>query len=64
MLMIECLTCHKKAFTEDGRDPDRHLECDCCPEDHHHGRASNETGVVCRGIDIHVLPGSATLSVM
>ena len=64
MLMIECQTCHKKHFTEDGRDPDKQLVCACCPEDHHHGEAANRTGVVCRGIDIQVLPGSASLKIM
>jgi len=64
MLMLECLTCHKKAFTNDGRNPDRTLQCDCCTVEHDHGEAANRTGVPCRPIDVHVLPGSATLTVM
>jgi hypothetical protein len=64
MLMIECQGCHQKAFTADGRDPDRALDCDCCPESHHHGRAANETGEPCRPISITVLPGSASLQIL
>ena len=64
MLMVECLACHKKHFTEEGRSPDRALECACCPVEHDHGRAANESGKPCRPIEITVLPGSASLSVM
>jgi len=62
--MIECKTCHAKAFVSDGRYPDRALECGCCPESHDHGKAADETGRPCRPIHIYVLPGSASLSVM
>jgi hypothetical protein len=64
MLMIECKSCSAKVFTEDGRDPDRLLACGCCPVDHHHGKAADETGTPCRPVTIMVLPGTASLSVM
>ena len=61
--MLECKSCHAKTFVNSGYFPDRDLKCDCCPVDHDHGKAAGETGVVCRGITIHVLPGSASLNV-
>ena len=64
ILMLECDGCHKKVFTVEGRNPDRKLECDCCPEDHDHGKSANETGIACRPMTIFVLPGSAQLKVM
>lgn len=33
--------------------------CGCCPQDHHHGQAANESGTPCRPVTITMLPGSA-----
>ena len=62
--MLECNQCHAKAFTLDGKSPDRVLKCECCTVEHDHGRNASETGEPCRPMTIHVLPGSASLSVM
>jgi putative aminopeptidase FrvX len=43
-------------------DPDAALDCDCCPEDHHHGQAANETGAPCRPITITAQGPSAQLT--
>ena len=64
MLMIECNACHEKAYTLDGSHPDLALKCGCCQTEHDHGKHANETGQPCRPVTVHVLPGSATLSVM
>ena len=33
--------------------------CTCCPQDHHHGQAANESGSPCRPVNIILVPGSA-----
>jgi hypothetical protein len=63
MLLLLCKKCGAKTFTMDGRNPDMLLKCECCPQDHDHGRAANETGVACRPIEISVCPGTAQLKV-
>lgn len=63
MFMLECQSCHAKAFTADARSPDVQLQCACCPLDHDHGKAA-EKSTPCRPLTIHLLPGSASLSVM
>jgi hypothetical protein len=57
MLLLQCTGCKTIAFTENHSDPDPDLECDCCPEDHHHGQAGN-AGKPCRPMTITVMPGS------
>lgn len=57
MLLVMCNSCHAQAFTENGGSPDRAVECGCCPEEHDHGRAANETGEACRPVTIVVIPG-------
>ena len=57
MLLLQCNSCKKIAFTERHSDPDPDLDCDCCPEDHHHGLAAN-AGTPCRPMTITVMPGS------
>jgi hypothetical protein len=64
VLMFECDQCHVKAFSSDGRNPGRVLKCACCPLDHDHDKAANETDQPCRPLTIHVLPGTAQLKVM
>jgi hypothetical protein len=44
-----------------GGDPDAALNCNCCPKDHHHGHAANETGTPCRPLVITAVPGTAVL---
>lgn len=54
MLHIQCNQCGKSVVTSDGSDPDSALVCGCCPEDHHHGEAANESGQACRPVTISV----------
>jgi len=54
VLHIQCDQCGASVTTADGTDPDAALACGCCPEDHHHGEAANQTGVPCRPITITV----------
>lgn len=44
MLQILCKTCLTAVTVPAGTDTDVHdaIECGCCPEDHHHGRAAAE----------------------
>ena len=37
------------------------LVCDCCTEEHDHGKNANETGVACRPVTITIVPGSTSL---
>lgn len=62
MYDISCNGCGATARTASAADPDAALDCDCCPEKHHHGRAANETGTPCRPITITALgPAAAAL---
>ena len=61
--MLECNACHQKVFTADARYPDMQLKCGCCPVDHDHGKAA-ENSTPCRPLTVHVLPGAASLKVM
>jgi hypothetical protein len=36
--------------------------CACCPQDHHHGQATAESGVPCRPVHIIMVGGSAPVS--
>ena len=40
-------------------DPHAALQCSCCPEDHHHGKATETTGVPCRPVT-HIYIGEVT----
>jgi hypothetical protein len=64
MFLLLCKQCGAKAFTMTGRNADIQLKCDCCPEDHDHGRVANETGTPCRPMEICALPGTLQLKVM
>jgi hypothetical protein len=56
---IICKTCSKSVVLYDDSDPHAALQCDCCPEDHHHGVATATTGVPCRPVT-HVYIGEMT----
>ena len=58
MLMVQCKQCGASGFTMDGRHPGNALKCECCPSDHDHDKAANETNVPCRPVNIIVVPGS------
>lgn len=61
MLHIQCNNCGAWGVIEGG-DPDAQLQCPCCPADHHHGQAANESGEPCRPLTITLLPGTAPLT--
>jgi hypothetical protein len=54
-LLVACNQCHAEVLTEDGTSPDRALVCGCCPLDHDHGQAANETGTPCRPVTISMV---------
>ena len=57
MLNVSCNKCGASVTVTAiaaAADPDAALTCACCPEDHHHGRAANESGAACRPITINV----------
>lgn len=57
---VTCNQCQKSALTDHG-DFDVAVECGCCPQDHHHGQAANETGTPCRPVTIDILQLGAPL---
>lgn len=63
MLLVQCNSCNKVAFTEVGYNPDAALDCDCCPDNHNHGTNANETGVPCRPVTITAMPGSSPMQI-
>lgn len=63
---VECGGCERSVtVTDHGVDVHMAMDaagCSCCPEAHHHGRATAESGVPCRPLVITLLPGSADLT--
>jgi hypothetical protein len=54
---IVCKQCNASVILySDGEDPHAALQCDCCPEDHHHGMMAASTGVPCRPVT-HIYMG-------
>jgi hypothetical protein len=45
----------------DGRHPGNAVKCGCCPSDHDHDKAANETDVPCRPVTITLVPGSQNM---
>lgn len=45
----------------DGRHPGNAVKCPCCPSDHDHDQAANETDVACRPVTIMIVPGSQSM---
>lgn len=59
---VQCNHCGAFVIIPAGADADAALTCGCCPLDHHHGEAANETGAPCRPVTITLLPGSVPVS--
>ena len=58
---IVCKTCGTAVVLYGDEDPHAALQCDCCPEDHHHGQAAATTGEPCRPIH-HQVIGPVTVN--
>lgn len=52
MLNVKCMRCGAEANTVNHSDPDSAVVCSCCPVDHHHGQATEASGVACRPVAI------------
>jgi len=48
--VIVCKGCQAAVTLYGEEDPHAELECDCCPEDHHHGQATAASGTACRPV--------------
>lgn len=47
---VTCKSCGATAILYEGGDGHAALQCDCCPEDHHHGVATATSGIPCRPV--------------
>jgi hypothetical protein len=62
VLLVKCQSCGATGYAGNHGDPDSAVSCGCCPEDHHHGHASNETNTPCRPVEIQIMPGGAAIT--
>lgn len=60
MRNIVCKNCGASVILHGDEDPHAALVCECCPEDHHHGQATIDTGVPCRPVT-HIYLGPAAV---